>query len=376
MRALLRIAPILVGLALAAPASAGDLTSVPPMLRGDVYAGYAGGIDLVEQQDRTDPSTGYVEVGRYARHLQGMEIGGLFSVYHGIAVRLSLPILFHDRLVWGNATDLLYDPDIDRPTAAGAPELGQAFLDASPSSRTRNGFGDLGIGFRIVPFAERGVPGRVAPASLAVDFDLLVPSGGNADKIRDNGTTGPGEGGVQVRLGLSASRQLGGAEPYLAVSYVHRAAYRVDLSGAQSVASTDVDDEGLTKLDPADEFTLRFGAEILALDEPETDASVRLDVSFRLTYRGPDQITSGTLVAAPLEPTLAHKARAGEHVVIGTGLGLRIRPRSEVELRVDFGGGWISPHLVERVDERAYGILTGPGSFELRWGMGALVRIR
>lgn len=366
----------LLALSLAGPATAGDLTSVPTMLRGDVFAGYLGGIDLVELQDRTDPSSTLIGVGRYNRHLHGMRLGGTFSVYHGIAVRLSMPIAFHDRLEWGWANDLLYDPDFHRPTAVGAPGLSDEVLDGSPSSRVRNGIGDIGIGFRVVPFAERGVPGRVGPASLAVDFDVLVPSGGNPDKVRDNGSSGPGAGGAQVRLGLSASRRLGSGEPYLSIVYIHRAPYRVDLTSAQLVPSTEADDEGMTKLDPRDEFGLRFGAEIIALDEVEDDASVRLDVSVGLVYRGPHEISSGTRLAAPLDPTLGHRARTGEHVKVEAGLGLRIRPKSQVELRIDFAGGWLSPHTVERVDTTTYTVQTGPGSFELRWGMGALVRLR
>ena len=366
----------LLALALAGPASGGDLTSVPTMHRGDIYAGYLGGIGLVELQDRTDPSSSLFGVGRYNRHQHGMTLGGTFTVYHGIAVRLAMPIVFHDRLEWSEANDLLYDPDFDRPTAVGAPGLSDDLLDASPSSRVRNGIGDISLGFRVVPFAEQGVPGRVGPASLAVDFDLLVPSGGNADVVRDNGTTGPGAGGAQVRVGLSASRRLGGGEPYLSFVYLHRAPYRVDLSSAQLVPSTEADDEGKTKLDPGDELTMRFGAEIIALDDVEQDASVRLDVNAALVYRSPYEITSGTRLAAPLEPTLGHRARTGEHVKVEAGLGLRIRPKSQVELRVDFTGGWLSPHSVERVDTTTYTVQTGPGSFELRWGIGALVRLR
>ena len=367
---------LLVALALAGPASAGDLTSVPTMHRGDIQAGYVGGIDLVQLQDRSGPASSLFEVARYDRHLHGMTLGGTFSVYHGIAVRLSMPIAFHNRLQWISANDLLYDPDFDRPTAVGGPALSDELLAASSSSRTRDGIGDIGIGFRVVPFAERGVPGRVAPASLAVDFDVIVPSGGNADTVRDNGHTGPGVGGAQVRVGLAASRRLGGGEPYLSFVYLHRAPYRVDLSSAQVQPSTEADDEGKTKLDPADELALRFGAEIIALDDVEQDASVRLDVHAALIYRSPHEISSGTRLAAPLDPTVGHRARTGEHVKVQAGLGLRIRPRSQVELRVDFTGGWLSPHSVERVDATTYSVQTGPGSFELRWGMGALVRLR
>jgi len=366
----------LVALAVAPTAHAGDSTSVPTMHRGDVYAGYVGGIDLVEIQDRADPTATLVGVGRYNRHLHGVAIGGVFTVYHGIAVRLSLPIVFHDRLEWAWANDLLYDPDFDRPTAVGAPGLSEELLDGSASSRVRNGFGDIGLGFRIVPFAEQGVPGRVGPASLAFDFDVLLPSGGNPDKVRDNGSSGPGAGGAQVRLGLSASRRLGGGEPYLQVVYLHRAPYSVDLSSAQLVPSTETDDEGLTRLDPADEFTLRFGAEIIILDVPEDDSSVRLDIGAAMIYRSPWEVSSGTRLAAPLDPTVGHRARAGEHVKVEAGLGLRIRPKSQVELRIDFAGGWLSPHALERVDTSTYTVQTGPGSFEMRWGMGALVRLR
>lgn len=357
-------------------AEAADLTYVPPMLRGDVLVGYRGGADLVEIQDRADLQSPWLEVGRYDLQRHGMELAGTFSAWHGLAVRLSLPVSFHERLNWDHAAGLLYDPDADRPIAVGAPLLDEAYLDASPSSRVRRGAGDLGIGLRFVPFAERGVPGRSAPASMALDFDVLLPSGGSPDKVRGNGSTGPGAGGAQVRAGLSASRRLGGGEPWVQVVFLGRAPYRVDLSSAQAVQSADVDDDGMTSLDPGDELRLRFGAEIVVLDDPTEDASVRLDAMAGVTYRGPYEVSSGTRMPAPLDPTLGHRAVTSEHVVVETGVGLRIRPRSQVELRIDFAGGWVSPHTLERVDERSYTVQTGPGSFEMSWGMGALVRVR
>lgn len=373
LRGLLVAASLLAAL----PASAGDLTSTPPWLRGDVQAGYAGSLDILEIQDREVIAGPLSEVGRAIRHAHAIHLGGTFTAYHGIAVKLDIPIVAHDQLLWQRANSLRYDPDYGRPTAVGAPALRGDVLEDSTSSRVHNGFGDITFGVRAVPFAERGVPGRSAPVSLAVDLDLTFPSGSNHDTVRDNGTGGPGAGGMQLGLGLAISRRLAGSEPYLQVRYKHRAAYQVDLAAAQVEPSTvELDDEGRTTLNPADSLTLRFGAEIIAREDLVADTSIRLDVGFELTYVSDDQVSSGTNLPAPLDPTVGHVAQAGEHVVIEAGLGIRVRPKPQVEFVIDVDGGWISPHVLEQVDAKSYSMRTGPASFLVRFGMGAIVRLR
>lgn len=361
----------------AGSASAADLTSTPPWLRGDVHAGYSGAVDILEVQDRAIVGGPLTEVGRALRHAHGIHFGGVFSAYHGVAVRLDIPIVAHDQLLWLRSNSLRYDPDYGRPTSVGAPELGGAVLEGSDASRVHNGFGDITLGFRAVPFAESGLPGRTAPVSLAVDLDLTFPSGGNHDKVRDNGTGGPGGGGMQVAFAVAVSRRLAGSEPYLKLGYTHRAPYAVDLSGAQVVASdVEVDDEGRTALNPADQVTLRFGSEIIAAEDLVADTAIRLDVGFALTYVAPSQVSSGTLLAAPLDATAGHRATVGEHVIIEAGLGIRVRPKPQVELVVDLDAGWLSPHVLEQVDNKSYSMRTGPASFLVRFGMGAVIRLR
>ncbi len=372
-----RLLLIAAALLVAAPAYAGDYTSTPPWLRGDIHAGYQGSVGVLELQDREVIAGPLSEVGRAVEHAHAIHIGGIFSAYHGIAVRLDIPIIAHDQRVWLTANSLRYDPDYGRPTAVGSPALGGDVLEDSTSSRIHNGFGDITLGFRAVPFAESGVPGRTAPVSLAVDLDLTFPSGASHDKLRDNGTGGPGVGGMQLGLGLAISRRLAGSEPYLRVAYTHRAPYKVDLASAQVQLSTvEVDDEGRTTLNPADQLTLGFGAEIIAQENLAADTSIRLDVGVAFTYVSDHQVSSGTYLPAPLEPTVGHRAAAGEHVVIEAGLGVRVRPKPQVELVIDLDGGWVSPHVLEQVDSKSYSMRSGPASFLMRFGMGAIVRLR
>ena len=361
---------------LAAPAVTGDRTSVPTWLRGDIHIGYAGNLALVGLEDRTEPDGPLLEAGRYVANGHAIRLGGAFSVYHGIAIRLDVPIYFDSRVRWLRANELRYTPEFDRPTAAETDALPQDVLDGSSSSRVHNGFGDLTLGFRVVPFAQRGVPHRVAPASLAVDLDVVFPSGGNHDKVRDNESAGPGVGGMQVRLGVAASRRLGTSEPYLGFAWTHRAPYRVDLAPVRRAADPDVEEDGRTKLDPADEVELRFGAEIIAAEDHDADTSIRLDVGMGVTYVSPGEVASGTRLPAPLDPTVGHAAITSEHVVLDAALGLRIRPRSQVELRVDYSAGWLSPHLLEQVDHKAYGVRTSPSSFVMQLGVGVAIRLR
>ncbi len=368
----------IVGLLLltAAPAGAGELTSTPPWLRGDIVAGYLGAVDFMEVTDREIVAGPRTEVGRYLRHAHGMHVGGVFSAYHGVAVRLDVPIAFHDQLVWLHANSLRYDPDYGRTTAVDAPPLPDGTLEDSTSSRVHNGFGDITLGFRVVPLAERGIPFRTAAASLSVDLDLTFPSGGSHDKVRENGTAGPGAGGMQVWIATAISRRMAGAEPYLRVGYLHRASYAVDLRPHQVEPGAGTEDNGFTRLNPADELRVRFGSEIVLREDLAADTGSRLNVGFAIAYVSPETVSSGTRLPAPLDPSVGHRAVTGEHVRLEAGLGARVRPRPQAELTIDVAGGWVSPHLLEQVDERDYSMAVGPGSFLLRFAMGAVVRLR
>jgi hypothetical protein len=346
------------------------------MHRGDVVARYQGGVDLIRLRDHMDGGQAWEEVGRYSRQRHGMLIGGRFSVWHGVAFRLDLPVTFFDRVNWGAARELHWDPDNERPTMAGGSSLPAEFLDATPSARPHSGLGDIGIGLRVVPFAQHGVPGREAAASLAFDVDLRVPSGGSHDRIRDDGSAGPGLGGAGVGFGMQASRRIGGVEPWVALRLVANAPYGVELSDASGEPVDGDVEGGKTRLDPADEVGLRFGTEIHAVDDAAQDRSVRVEVGAGVTYRSAAVISSGTKLPAPLDPSVGHAALSSEHVLLDGAVGLRIRPRAPVEMRVDFGAAWQSPHTLERVDETAYGVQSDIGSLVLSWGFGALLRIR
>jgi hypothetical protein len=346
------------------------------MLKGDFRIGYSGGLSFVSLRDRASTLDTFVDVGRFAEVDQGMRLEGTFAAYHGIAIRLGLPITFYAARHWESANDFIYDPAAGAPTAVGGRALSQEILDASGSARRHGGPGDFSIGFRVLPFAERGVPGREAPASLALDFDILAPSGGNHDTVREDGSAGPGRGGAQVQLAMTGSRRLGSIEPYVRIGYTHRAAYKVDLTDARIVPSTDTEDDGRTALDPADEFSLRFGSEMILLEDLAADTSVRLLMGFGLTYVGPNEISSGTLLPAPQAATAGHRARSGEHLEIDLAFGMRVRPKPQGEFYFDFSGTWLSPHSLEQVDERAYSVRTAPASFRLAWSVGATLRFR
>ncbi len=369
---------------IATPAFAGDRTSTPVWLRGDVQIGYDGDLGFGRLVDRTRAGGARVEVARSSRQQHGLTLGGTFAAYHGIAVSLALPISLHDRRVWGAANDMRFDPDVGVPTMVDGSELPVDVLSASASSRNHTGPGDLRFGARAIVFAQDGVPHRTAPANLAVDLSIRVPTGGNHDKVRGNGTAGPGRGGAGVSISLTASRRMQGVEPYVVLGFEHNGTYRQALTGADGnlvlpppdPSDPSPDPEGRWIIDPAERFTVRFGAELLAVEDLAKDTEVRLDVGAGLTYIGPDEISSGRLLPAPLDPTVGHLAVTAEHIVADVGIGLRIRPVGPIETRIDFGGAWHSPHSLERVGERTYGAETAPDSFSVRWGVAVRARIR
>jgi hypothetical protein len=351
-------------------------TSTPPMLKGDFRVGYQGGIGLIGLEDRSGGDDYFLDVGRFTEIEQGMRLEGSFAAYHGIAVRVGLPLTFYSARHWDSANDFIFDPASGGPSMVGGQALESSVLDASGSSRTHAGPGEFEIGFRVVPFAQVGVPGRVAPASLAIDFDVAAPSGGNHDTLREDETAGPGTGGPEVRLRMTGSRRFGNVEPYVAIGFIHRAAYRVDLEGVRAVPSSDSDEEGLTELKPADEFSLRFGGEMIAVEDVDADTGVRFLMGVGMTYVGPNEVSSGTLLPAPLAATVGHRARSAEHLEIDLSMGLRARTKADGEFFFDFGTTWLSPHSLELVSENAYGVRTAGPSFRLHWSLGATVRFR
>ena len=363
-------------LGLPTEALAAERTDTPPMLKGDFRLGYAGSLALVGLDDRSGSDDTYTPVGRFADEHQGMILKGSFAAYHGIAVRLELPLTFYAIRHWESANDFIYDPQAGAPTAVGGQPLDETILEASGSARRYAGPGDFALGVRLVPFAERGVPGREAPATLALDVDVLAPSGGNHDTVREDGTAGPGRGGPQVRLGMTGSRRFGSVEPYVHIGYIHRGRYAVDLSDVRLVPSTDTEADGTTALKPSDEFTLRFGSEVIAAEDPSADTAMRLLLGMGFTYVGPNEVSSGTELPAPLAATVGHRARSGEHVAVDLALGLRLRTQATAEFFLDFGATWLAPHSLEQVTEGAYTVRTTPASFRLAWSLGSTFRFR
>lgn len=369
----------------AGTAHAGDRTRTPTMLRGDVQLTYDGFVRFGRLVDRTVAGGTRTEVARATRQRHNIMLGGSFSPYHGIAITLDLlPITLHDKRVYGSANDMVLDPDAGVPTMVGGSELPIDVLAASAAQRNHVGFGDIKFGVRAVAFAQEGVPGREAPANLAFDIAVRVPSGGNHDEVRDNGTAGPGMGGPGLEVGLTASRRIAGVEPYLALQYVHNGSYKQNLTGADGSDTTPPvdpdnptpDAEGRWTLDRADRVGLRFGTELMVMRDEEKDTEARFDVGAGIAYVGPDEISVGRILPAPLDSTVGHLAVSGEHLVADVNLGLRVRPIRLIEVRFDIGGAWTSPHTIERIGEKSYGVETAADTFAIQWGLAVRARIR
>ena len=163
---------VLLAAGVAAPASvqAAGGTSVPPMLRGDLEFLFDGGIDFVALEDRRATDAPWEEVARSNQQRYGLDIIGRFSPFHGLGLELEIPIVFHEAWEWGEAREFQFDPESHQATMAGGRNLAAEELNATPSAVERAGFGDMSFAVRFLPFAQAGVPGREAPASLALDL--------------------------------------------------------------------------------------------------------------------------------------------------------------------------------------------------------------
>ena len=344
-------------------AAAAGGTYTPPMLRGDLSIGYEGGTSLIQLEDRSRDDGAWTEVASYSEQSHGMMISGTFAPYHGISVSLDLPILFHRQLAWASGNAFDYDPVTERATLAGADALDSLALEASPATLRRFGFGDMGLNFRIVPFAQEGLPNREAPINMAFDVMLRFPSGKNAIETREDGSGHPGLGGTGITVGTTASRSFGAVEPYLSIHFTHNGPYLLD--GEESE-----DGEGHSA---GDAFRLRTGTAITALYDAEKGRAVHLDVSLEATYLGPEYTVSGLHLPTTLPETEGKPAVISEHVEVGGGLELAISPRPQIEIHMNFEADWISPHSVERVTTNAYSVRTRNGSFRLNWGAGVRI---
>jgi hypothetical protein len=363
--------------ATAGPASAGERTSTPTQWRGDVDFVYRGLIEPGAIQDRASREQSFTRVGNYLAQSHQLNITPEFSVFHGISVSLDFPLVFHRSRGWVESFDIRFDPEQNKGTMVASRPLPADVLEGAPASRNHVGFGDLGILFRLVPFAERGVPGREAPATLALDVGIRVPTGDNHDAVRPDGTAGPGRGGAALALGLTASRRVKQMEPYIAIDALLSAPYRFATLDADGVEIPAADgDPGGTEFDPADSIGVRFGAEVVLLEVEETHQRMALDVGFGVRYIGPHEQSVGTWLPAPLDPTVGRLAVEAEHLRIDLGLGFRIRPRQEIEILIDLGGAWATPHTLEMIDKRSYTVQTAPGTFRVFWSVGVRGRIR
>ncbi len=367
----------LVGLALPGLAHAGERTATPPQWRGDVDFMYRGFLEPGAIRDRASASRSYAVVGNYTQMSHGLDITARFAVVHGITVGLDFPLVFHRQRRWIEGFDMRFDPEQDKATMVAGRALPATVLDASPGARNHVGFGDLGVLFRFVPFAERGVPGRVAAATLAFDVGVRAPSGENHDAVRDDGTAGPGRGGPALELGMTASRRVKLVEPYIAVNAVLSAPYRQPTRDADGldIPAADGDPEG-TEFDPANTIGVRFGTEVALREVPETDERMGLDIGIGVRYVGPHEQSVGSWIPVPMEATVGRLSVEGEHVEVDFGLGFRIRPRREIQIAIDVGAGWESPHTVSMIDHSSYTVQTSPGTFRFFWGLGATGRIR
>ena len=369
---------LLLALLFPAAASAAEGTEWPARLRGDAFFTYDGGVELARLDDRASVESPWVQVGRSLRQSHGMRIEGAFTAYPGIVVRLGLPIVFHDRRVWNQANDMIWNPEASRATMVGGAPLTQDVADASLSSRTRAGFSDIWFGARFVPFAQEGLPGRDAPMNLGVDLAVVLPTGGNAETARDNGTTGPGPGGGGFRLSVTSSRRAGPMEPFFVFGLDLTAPTKVALQGAtgDAVTAADTAEDGRTPLDPADRANFRFGSEIWVTEDRKIDGATRILLSVGAGIVTPGELSSGRLLPAPLDPTVGHVALEEEHLVLDLLWGLRVRPKAPVEVRLDVGVAWTSPHSVERLGDSTYTVRTGSNTLRIHGSLGAVARFR
>lgn len=359
MRGLWFVAVVL-GLALVAPdASAAQRTELIDFLHFDAEVGYAGGIQFGRLREM-DTSDDFLDVAKYNHSRHEMNIDIEFGIAPMLEFDVRFPIVFQDRLNYGWANDMTYDPVEDRATMLG----GLPLPDELVPDFKKAGFGDLWLALQFCPFHE-GYTRRAAKGTMLLEIGLAPPTGKSRYEYNDRGVAWPGNGGTDLRLGAAFSKRVKAAEPYITAYYVMTGRYKIELidhNGASTYG-------GLATLNPADRVTVLFGNEIHAMGDPTRNTELNVDIYGGFTYNTWADIETGTLMPVIHPDTEGYLATTAEYLEPHFGLGLYIRPVKMLQIRVNVGADYELSHVIERIDARNFEVFTGVDTLRVNFGL-------
>ena len=359
----MRTMPLLIAFAAVCALSTGsraaERTELIPFLHMDAEVGYGGAIQFgkLRELDAEDTFRD-VAIFNHMRHEMNVDIE--FGIAPTLELDIRMPVVFQDRLHYRSSYDLTYDVSDDRATMLGTAPLPAEEL---PDFK-RAGFSDMWFALQWAPYDESRENSR-ARATVLFDVGISPPTGGNRYDVNSRGIASPGSGGTDLRLGAAFSKRVRGGEPYLLASYVVTGRYEIDLKDSQGRSVYG----GPAKLNPSNDLTVLFGAELFAMDNPAANTGLNVDLYGGFTYHTWADVETGTLLPVIHPNTAGHIATTAEYLEPHFGLGLYIRPASVVQVRLNVGVDYETSHVMERIDTRNYEMVTGPATLRINFGL-------
>ncbi|MFH1468706.1 MAG: hypothetical protein ABIO70_30225 [Pseudomonadota bacterium] len=350
------IVPALAALSLlSAPARAAEVTELPPFLRGDLALGYA-----FEHEGGSLTEAGE-QVGSRNWQEHRLVYSGVFSAGPGVALFFELPQAISARLAFPEASQMAYDPALQRGTM-----LDTDPLDGLDPIEAKGAEG-VWLGIKGTPFSEAFVK-RGNRATWLIEAAFRTRTKGNFYTQNEDGTRSAGVGGGGTRLGMAFSTTRHISQPYLAFRYTRTRS--LDPATLYDQDGTVLDSAAV--LDPPDTIEIRTGTEIVVHDSAESHSRFAFDLRLGFGYATWQTIPSGLYLPSVLDVNRDVVATESEYTWAGAGLGLRHQAFEYMAWNLGADVNYIAPHRVEHL----YAVDTGPDTLQITgWG-GFKVMIR
>jgi hypothetical protein len=335
---------------LLSPASAAEVTDLPPNLRGDVHLAYAGEF----QQAGLEEGGATYAIRNVVRHDLGLRLE--FAAYKGVVITLGIPNTLQQRITYPAAREMLYEP---------VEERGSYVNGAAIEAPTYVSGGNQGvwIGTALAPFSTNYR--RNFGIDTRIDIGVRTPGAGSTLYGPNRGAH---PGGAGFRLGLAASLPVGRTNSYVALNYVHEFGAKVPIvvDNAGNVLAEELPVKGASQLDAT------AGAEFVLREQNESASRVALDLYVGFAYRAWADRASGFYLPDVLVSSQPLTVSQGDYIVARGGAAIDYHVNRYVGVRLGAEGRYFTPHTVEHL----YEVKTDVQSYEVAWTLALVGRIR
>lgn len=327
-------------------APAAEVTDLPPRWRGDVHLAYDGRYEQVglEEDERT------WALRDHQAHVLG--VAAEVAVWHGVALRLELPVQAAGRVSYPAARTMLFEPITGQGTFVDGDRIAEPF-ELAPS-----GVQGFWIGVAAAPFREDAL--RSLPVTSRLDLAVRTPGTTLYDAAR-----GASPGGVAVRGTAAFSTERGPANPYARFGFQWEGPTEAAVTLPDGTAAGTVEVKGATTGEAL------LGAELVAWKNDRW-SRFAIDLHVGVGYRGPETYPSGFWLPSVLDATRGQAVTRTESVTVRVGGGLDVHMTRYVGLRLGGDYHWFTPHRVEH----PYDARTDLQSFATTWTVALVGRIR